>query len=720
MTMTTDNENKRKKIAEIQRQKTENSVQDNLSGLSAPEQQMLELLRVDTLMRSMRTLIGNEKDEINNEFDKALSNFIVAYRGSVPLIYGDKQEAGFEKVLQSVKDNIKIAADFSVYKNVPAVMDCIPETVSQVSEINNLLVQISTYEKELANLVLNKASSGKSEKDEVAEKILNIMVERSKKKDKNFKIEGFIYGAEAITVKVVSKTGKTAFMVNQTLFAPLNTMEGIERLNHLLVMQSQKNTQKSSIKSDNEKINENKKVIAKNITEKEKELDKMQQLFAKTIQEYMQKLPAKELLDAFAPRNGQDTMLREILVKSGNFNELKKELAKSLEYENKIWNYVSDKKYYDMMKNVVRSGYDKKSLVYKAMPEPLKKLLTVREIALYGLKNPDTNSVEEMNNLLEKQGLKINLQKINVSTAEKPKEYSAKSGGKVADLILIKAQKAESEAQISPYNRRYMTLGLMYCLGEGADKNDDSELFKKYMLIYFNKKNLSALDVIKLKKDYGWDEFKQKNLNVSKDTYQEIKEIYGWKNFKQNNAASSKGVYKEIKNNAVDAEVLKAGLLNGIWADAGVSSVHHILPRRFGVCADNPDELNNQANLAVTVQWKAWQEDNHQLEHYFNMSQYDGVLSYLTKENGEYARAVDTTDLSEVYYEKPQVKKDGKWVDLIPNNTLLVTPHIIVVEPELPNNVKHLAANCFKPVSFVENTINIHKGAKEKQLLEYA
>lgn len=657
--MTDTNDKKRKKIAEIQRQRTENAVQENMSNLSAPEQQMLELLRVDTLIRSMQTLTGNENGEANSDYDKALSNFAVAYRGSAPLIYGDKQEDGFEKTLQPVKDNINLSADFSLYENLPEIMDRIPATIPHVNKINEILLQIQAEKAQLSNYALNKVSKDKSEKDEVAEKILNTMAERSKKKDKNFKIEGFVYGAESITVKVASKTGKTAFMVNQNLFAPLNTAEGIERLNSFLATQKQKDSNKSSVKSDNAKITESKKAITKSIAEKEKTLQGAQQLFANILQEYIQKLPATELLGAFAPKNDQDSLLHNILVNGGNFNELQKALAKSFEQDNKIWNYVADKDYYEMLKNTVRSGFDKNSLIYKAMPEPLKKMLEIREVSLSGLKNPDASSIEGMNNSLEKHNLKINLQKINVSTAKKSSEYKDKPGKKVADLILTNAQKPQGEAEISPYNRRYMTLGLMYSLGEGLEKNDDSELFKKYMLIYFDKKNISTLDALKFKKEYGWDEFKQKNLSLSKDTYHEIKEIYGWKDFKHNNTKTTKGIYKEIKDNAVDAEALKTGLLQGIWVDTGISSVHHIVPRRFGICADNPDELNNQQNLAITVQWKPWQEDNHQLEHYFNMSQHDGVLSYLTKENGEYTRKPDTTDLSAVYYEKPQIKKDG-------------------------------------------------------------
>lgn len=711
--MTDMNDKKRKKIAEIQRQRTENAVQENMSNLSAPEQQMLELLRVDSLIRSMQTLTGNENGEANSDYDKALSNFTIAYRGSAPLIYGDKQEEGFEKTLQPVKDNINLSADFSLYENLPEIMERIPATIPHVNKINEILLQIQAEKAQLSNYALNKVSKDKSEKDEVAEKILNTMAERSKKKDKNFKIEGFVYGAESITVKVASKTGKTAFMVNQNLFAPLNTAEGIERLNNFLATQKQKDSNKSSVKSDNAKITESKKAITKSIAEKEKTLQGAKQLFANTLQEYAQKLPAKELLGAFAPKNDQDSLLHNILVNGGNFNELQKTLAKSFEQDSKIWNYVADKDYYEMLKNTVRSGFDKNSLIYKAMPEPLKKMLEIREVSLTGLKNPDASSIEGMNNSLEKHNLKINLQKINVSTTEKTSEYQGKPGKKVADLILANTQKPQGEAEISPYNRRYMTLGLMYSLGEGLEKNDDSELFKKYMLIYFDKKNISTLDALKFKKEYGWDEFKQKNLSLSKDTYHEIKEIYGWKDFKQNNTKTTKGIYKEIKDNAVDAEALKTGLLQGIWVDTGISSVHHIVPRRFGICASNPDELNNQQNLAITVQWKPWQEDNHQLEHYFNMSQHDGVLSYLTKENGEYTRKTEATDLSAVYYEKPQVKKDGKWVDLIPSNTLLVTPNIIVNAPELPDNVKHLAAKFFKPVSFIDTTVNSLTNSKE-------
>lgn len=676
-----DNKTKTR-ISELKRQAVGDMILEEKLSLPSPEVKMLEILRVDTLMSAMNLMEKNPA-----EYDRNLRNFISAYKGSSALIYGGQTKKSWENILKNIRNDLEISNFKIIAGRIPSLSEC-------EEEIKIVSAQISVYENELKGVKKIK-SSASNETDKEAEDILNKMVERFKKKDKSAKISGFIYKSDAVTVKLTSRSGQSMVMVNGALFEKLNNLEGVSRLNDMLVNQSKKNSEKISLKEDNAKIAENRKEIEKKLEAEKKKLEKFEQEALKTAVKYMQNLPAEELFEAFS---GQDKELASAF----NCDVLKPQLVKSFQEDGRIWNYVQSAKYYDMIKDAVRSGYDKESIVYKAMPEHLKNILKIREIELQGLKNPSKNSVKEMNELLNKYDYRVNLQSIKISNEEKPDEYKRKPAAKIADIILTKANKHEGEAKLSPYGRRSMTLGLMYCLGEREGKNDDAELFKKYMMIYFDQKNFTAAEAITLRKEYGWDEFKKQNIETAKEAYKGIKEIYGWAEFKTENALRAKEVHKELSENAIDAEVLKKGLLDGVWVDAGASSIHHIYPRRLGVLSNNPDEINNQSNLAITVQWKAWQEDNHQLEHFFNMSQYDGVLSYLTKEKGEYARKLDAAGLNEVYYEKPQVKKDGKWVDLIPNDTLLITPNVVVKSPELPDRVKHMAMDCFKPLSIVE------------------
>lgn len=687
-----DNNEKKATINELHRQRAEKNVYIEESKLSAPEQKMFELLRVDTLIRSMSFFTKDSKVKIDENFDKSLQGFIAAYKGSYALVYQtDKEKAeGYENVVSSVKENIKIKSDFSPYENLVAVADIMPKTAAQIEEINKTLSDIKNSEKELADMggiKKGRLLSEKEEKDEEAEAILEKLTEKYKKQDKNAKIQRFAYTPNNIMVNVIIKKNLVSFGLSITTFGNLNSVEGVSRLNELLNKQSQKASVKADRKADNTKLTENKKQIEETIVKQKLRLERQQKELAKEIKEHLQKMSAFELLGGF---DGKNHALSSVLSNYSNADKLKAELVKAFEKEEKIWHYVQDAKYYDMIKDLVRGNYDKNSIVYKAMSSALKNDLEVREASIAGLKEPSANTINLMNKSLEEYGYRIGLQKIKISDDAKPEEYKGKSGSEIANALLAKAQITGENSELTPYKRRYMTLGLMYGLGEGKEKNDDDVLFRQYMQIYFDKKGFTPIDSITLKKEYAWDEFKSANSTLSQKTY------------------------KELSENATNQDALKKSLTEGFWSDAkSVSSVHHNMPRRLAFLSSNPDEFNNQPNLAATVQWKAWQDDNHQKEHFFNMSQYDGVLSYLTKQKGDYKRVGQTTDLSEIYYEKPQVKKDGKWQDLIPEKTLLVTPNVVLAEPTLPTAVRTKSLDCFKGVSISDIGVgNVGNGGR--------
>ncbi len=634
-----------------------------------------ELLRVDTMVQSMRHFVANKNQTPDKKFDDELTAFIISYLGSGISIYGGADsEPILDKITKDIRDNLKVSIDISSLN----ALENISEAVPMVKSIKQKLLDIASCKENMEGMGSVKRINDSAKIEANVEKILIAAQERIKEKHKGAKVVRFIPGTD-VNVEIMLKGSKTRIGIGSKVFDTLNTEEGFNLLNEALAEQNQKTASKASVKADNEKIKENKNALEEHIAKEEKKIKQLLSELEKTVKNHIQNLSGKKLLAAFAPKPNADNELENILKTCTNHDELKTMLVKSFENEKKIWDYVQDAKYYDLIKNSVRAGYDKNSDLYKAMSDTTKNLFEVREIELNGLKTPSKQSLQEMNEALQKHGFKIRLQKISVSAKEKPAEYQVKPSTKIADIILKKATAKEGECQLSPYTRRYMTLGLVYALGEGKD--DNAVLFKKYMQIYFDKKDMAPVEIPSLMEKYGWESFKKNNSEIAKE------------------------VYTEIKNNAEDASRIKENLLN-VYSERTVSaSVHHNIPRRLGEFFSNPDDLNNQPNLAVTIQWKGWEKDNHQLEHFFNLSQHDGVLSNLTMENGEYIRKDDSKGIKDVYYEKPQIKKDGKWADLIPEDTLLVTPNKTISAPKLLESVKHLSLGCFKPLE-IDNSPN--------------
>lgn len=680
---TTIEKMKREIEAEIARDAIKSSSDEvNFTDL---DNSMLKLLNIDAMIQSMRFFTRKNTPQSPKEYSTSLDNFIISYKSSAYKIYGDEKDLELSKKLEDIRRNIRISTNFSSYKDLDSITEAIPSANLYVLETNKNLMEIDEYEKQIEEL---KASIGsgkttkKEEKDIEAQEVLSKMVERVKKKSRSTTISGFSYGKDEIIISLIINKENSKSLVRNSLFDPLNTPEGVERLNNELEKQNNQKEVKSAKKSDNKKTLQEIKDLEEKIKDKNLILDKLRDNIGEETEKHFKTLSDKELLDAFVTK--KSNKLNEVFANCCNFDRLQKNLVQNFEKDKEIWKYVEDAEYYELIKDVVRAGTNndrfnkdlpkyKESIIYQAMSKPLKDMINIREVELYGLRDPSKESIEEMNELLEKQGYRIRLQKVTISKEKKPDEFKDKNNFEVARTILSNATKIKDGENLSSYDIRNMETGIMCCLGEGTNKEMDSKLFKNYMLTYFNKKDFSKDKEEKLRKQYAWEEYKTENKEIARD------------------------IYKDIKENSSDPEKLKEGLLIGRW-ETDVVSNHHDLPRKFGFTLANPDDLNNAPNISKTATWKAWDEDPHRMEHFFSMAQDDGVYPYLAKVDGEYVRVSETDGLEELYYEKPQILKDREWVDLIPNNTLIITPNITIKSPKLPDRVKHLARDCFKDI----------------------
>ncbi|MDR1026236.1 MAG: hypothetical protein LBL47_02440, partial [Lactobacillus sp.] len=540
---------------------------------------------------------------------------------------------------------------------------------------------------ELAKKTREVGASGGSDKE--ADAIVKKLIERVQKRDRNAKLMQVVLRSDMVTVKYMIKNTSTDSLMGLDRLAPLDSEEGVERINNAIAKQYEKKTKAADKRADRESINAEKANLQENIDKENKRVRILEKELGKKIEWHLKNLSGIDILAAMAYRDTRSLEVSDILSGCANLNEMKKAAVKALKNEKKIWDYVEEARYYDRVKRMVNGGYDKDSLFYKAMSKPLKELITIREKELYGLKNPGLDSVREMNSLLEEHGYRIDIGKINVSDKKKPAEFEGKTTLEISRMVLRDAETQKDKVvtgkdntllgeakELAPYQRRYMTLGLMCAIGEGGVKNDDIMLFRKYMEVFFDKTDFSSVDVLKLQKQYAWDAFKKNNEGVAK------------------------AVYKDIYDNAPKPDKIKDDLLKyGAWHE---SNIHHGVPRRYAVFSSDPNELNNQPNLAVTRTWNGWEDDKHDLRHFFDITANDVVSPYLTKEKGEFVRKGDSKKVKELYFEKPQVKKDGKWVDLIPDDTLFISSTVTIAAPKLPNEVKHLALDCFKPIESLD------------------
>lgn len=656
-------------LEEINKDANDKNVPNSIELFDA-NQQFMELFRVDILIREMDSFDKKKNPTTSEVFDKSLTKFLLAYRGCSKLIYLEENSQPYNNLLQNVRKQAKIAENLSE-KEIKNLSDVFSGKFEQFEKIETVQQNIQALEKTLADLGGNKTISKSSQTDKEALEVLEKLNEKYKDKYKGYKISTLSLGGEtAVLTLAHPKKGNVVLQPNLASLKPLNSAEGIERINIALANKTFDTKKKEAVKENNKEIKEQQAEISQKIEKEKKSLEGLKKSLGKEVESHFKNLPDKEFLDIFSLK---DHPLKNTLETMFNAPEIKNELFDSLKEEKQIWQYVREFGYHDKIKKVVAKGVDKNAMLFKSASPELKDLIEMREIEISAMKNLSPAFKEEMNSNLHEYGYQLRLQEIVVDKNQKAPAYVGKSPSQISEIILHKAtyKGEEDSKEISPYQRRYMTLGLMYALGEESQKNDDTTLFRQYMKIYFNEDKVQVADIPEMQKKYGWNEFKSIN---------------------KENAAT---IYQDISQNAPSPDVLKMALLEGRWTDTNENSVHHNLPRRFGACFKDPNVLNNQTNLAVTAQWKVWEEDKHQMEHFWGMSQYEGVGNFLTQTDGVFSREDVIKNLNEIYYEKPQ---DTKGNDLIPDNTLYLSSNVTVTAPIIPEKAKHLLLEEFKPV----------------------
>ncbi|MDD4556115.1 MAG: hypothetical protein PHE89_02135 [Alphaproteobacteria bacterium] len=678
----------REKISKI---KT-NRAQDNLVSLNqhapfesktelySPNVEFIELINLDGLISSMNAYDSLEK---KTDISETLKTFIRAYKRSAIQIYNNKEESIFNHVVQNAREKIKIERDFSK-EETDYLFANFPSLNPLEKDFTSAYERIAKTESALKSLDGSKNTSETSqfETDTEALAVLEKLEEKYKAKYKGFKISS-ISGLETIRLILSSpKKGNVTISPNLASLSPLNNPEGVERLQQAISQKKTLSKQKETKKSENQDKTEKKNALLKLLEQEKAKLKNLNASLARNFEKHFKEASSLEIINAFEQNPRKESPLGKIISTCGNFDTLGKSLMDSFKADGKIWNYVKSADYFSKIKNLVRIGYDKNSNEFAAVSPKLKDLLEVREIIVDSFKSPTPNCEKIANEKLEEYGYQVRLQKATVSKAPLTEEFSGKNPSQVSEYLLAKATQQTKET-LSPYQRRYMTLGLTYALGEGLTKNDEGMLFRKYMEVYFGKKGIKTEDLPNLQKEYCWSDFKDTNREIAQK------------------------VYEDISKNAKDSQKLKESLLAGSWAEnMGANSVHHNFPRKYALCLADPNAMNNQPNLALTVHWEEWQPDNHAFEHFYNMSKNEGVHHYLGISNGKIARSSDLGDFTEIFYEKPQTASGE---DFIPENTLYVSSNVTVQAPTLPEKVKSKTLDCFKDIPEVQKAQNINQ-----------
>ena len=265
--------------------------------------------------------------------------------------------------------------------------------------------------------------------------------------------------------------------------------------------------------------------------------------------------------------------------------------------------------------------------------------------------------------------------------------------------VVLDGKSSSQPAQnLTPYQKRYKSLGLMAAMGLGKEAEDT--IFAQYASAPAG----SSLETLKKKSGWDYDDhlfciyadvfFDEKIMPDGSDKIKSLKSKYGWTEFKRENQSLAEQTAKEFTENSTAYLKLAANLLNkGEWSGQEEVSVHHIKPLKYAVCSANPLSFNDKNNLAVTVQWKPWQPDFHKDEHATTIEGLDCHNPYLvrTGEN-EYKRFAqcDLRPGMKVCYEKPYIRQEnGQFAAVIPEKTMLITSRgTILKSPEVPQVVQ--------------------------------
>lgn len=443
----------------------------------------------------------------------------------------------------------------------------------------------------------------------------------------------------------------------------------------------------------------------------------------------------------------------------------------ALQKDNALWENVKENYYKDIKRKSGENYYQERvaeifsgkrtlnqvlSEEKAHLPEDVNKRILLRGIELYALTNDTVDNHEQMNEQLRKIGHRIRFQEFTVAEDRQLKskpltamlrcladgkklnfseqggldnrdkkyiqehydEFKKKLGKEpnfqrlIGDVI--EGKDNNSPLALTPYQKRYKTLGLMTALALNtrpvADVLKDKTLgaMTDFVLIKENKgfeneifsqatntPNNTMIEAQKQKMGWNADDylfktylglfFEKDAALLSSEKLPELKEKYKWEEFKSKNQKASQQLLQEFSKNAPNPEKTVARLL--VKGEMPGATVHHINPLKYAVSSENPGEYNNSDKLAISMQWNAWEDDNHQMEHLTTIEGIDAGNPYLVKTEKGYVRRAqcDLRKGDVICYEKPQVLVGGKFQDFIPEKTLFLSSSgLIIASPEIP------------------------------------
>ncbi len=426
-------------------------------------------------------------------------------------------------------------------------------------------------------------------------------------------------------------------------------------------------------------------------------------------------------------------------------------LYKQLQEDIRLWNDVSENYYKDIKgmvnenyyENVVSALYEEKQSVKQALSSEeaelskgLSKLILLRGIEAHSLAADTTSdNICQMNNLLHKIGYQISVQNIayNASASLKSKPLTAMlrclADGKKLDFAdksklnsdeqayiranyqqfkqalgkepnfqyligdVIENKESNLAPALTPYQKRYKTLGIVAALSANDSKDE---------IITLAKRNLSSAEQSKMS---GWSTddylfktylevfFDRPNIPLDRKNLPTLKKQYQWEDFKAQNKETSLALNQEFRtqtnNNAGNliAKLLSKGEMAG-------ASVHHITPLKYAVCTDTPGEFNAPGNLAICKQWNAWEDDKHQLEHLATIEGGEYTAPYLIEKDGKYMRRpqCDLKKGDTICFEKLQIAEKGGYRPLIAEDTLYISSSgLSISSPKVPQLSQELS-----------------------------
>lgn len=444
-----------------------------------------------------------------------------------------------------------------------------------------------------------------------------------------------------------------------------------------------------------------------------------------------------------------------------------KAFLNKLEEDTNLWNNISENYYKNIKKRAEDNVYkviaddlfEGKCKVKDALrensaelPREVTRLILLRALELKAMSGIKITEMEKMNSLLQDLGHRIRLKEFTVENGEslRSKPLTAMlrclADGRKLDLTsekcgfddrdrkyirdnyarfkqqlgsdenfqtligdVIEGKNTDKPLSLTPYQKRYKTLGLIAALGMPQNAAVENEIYSQLT----GQTNNATLGVRRqlagwTMDDYLFENYSKillgKDVDISdKKKLEDLKKEYQWDKFKTENRDLSRTLANEFKENSQKPEKLLADLL--IEGKMAKATVHHNDPLKYAICSNNPNDFNRQDNLVITMPWNAWENDNHQMEHFTTMEGVEVAAPYQVKDGSAYKRfpQYDLKKGDVICYEKPQVKVGGTFKDFIPENTMFISSSgLVLPSPKMPE----LSSRLTKGMHFQANRAN--------------